>query len=317
MKLLYKQITPLLLIPITFMVLASCKKTIDLEPLPQAKILTYKVTNIPDTVIYGAVDDLEGTITVYLPYYYGLSIIDPEITVASGSKLDEEILPVNVTDTKTYGVTGNDGSKKIYTLKLIQQNPTNLSFRWNTANPIAYPGAVLPIMLGDFMQRNPALVEVVVSERVSKKATTLVLNASTAIRAETLNYALINMPLPATLDTGSYTVSINTLGTKMDLPEVLRIRHRQPNLLMPTQAAKQGGSIIYVPFNSIFINVKKVSVTVNTVVYELPVVTYSPLSLELRIPDDFPIGVWQIPFKFEFEGWTTLTKSGNLTVTAK
>ena len=304
-------------IVMSMLTLASCKKTVGLDPLPQAKIIEFRVTNVPDTAIYGAIDDITNTITVYIPYYYGLSVIDPSIKVSAGSTLEGEVLPVNITDKKSYNVTGSDGSKKTYTLQIVSQNPTSIDFAW-TGVPLSYPGSTLPFIGGDFLQKNVALVKVVLTELKTSKATELAFNASTLINVENSGYTLINFPLPATLDTGYYKVTLTTLGNTKDLAENLHVIHRQPNLLMPSQTAKQGGSITYTPFNSVFINVKKVTVTVNNVVYDLPVVTSSASSMELKIPDDFPVGVYTgLSFSFEFTGWATLSKTGNLTVTAK
>src|SRR6186713_2843848 len=89
------------------LMLCSCKKTIGLEPLPKNRMTSYKVTNLADTVIYGAIDNIENTITVYVPFYYGMSVIDPTITLDAGAKLSEEAEPVSVTDTtQTYTVKG-------------------------------------------------------------------------------------------------------------------------------------------------------------------------------------------------------------------
>jgi len=79
------------------LLLTRCTKTEELALLPADKILEYKVTNLPnDDVIYGAIDNEANTITVYLPYYYGLLVIDPTIKVANGASLTEEILKTDV-----------------------------------------------------------------------------------------------------------------------------------------------------------------------------------------------------------------------------
>ncbi len=57
----------------------ACTKTTGPDPLPQNRILSFKVVNLTDTVIYGAIDDIDNTITVYIPFYYGLTVIDPRI----------------------------------------------------------------------------------------------------------------------------------------------------------------------------------------------------------------------------------------------
>ncbi|WP_286754682.1 MULTISPECIES: hypothetical protein [Sphingobacterium] len=104
------------------LLLTRCTKTEELALLPADKIIEYKVTNLPnDEVIYGAIDNEKNVITVYLPYYYGLLVIDPTIKVANGASLTEEILPVK-TDEKnqTYTVKSATGTTRTYSLKITK-----------------------------------------------------------------------------------------------------------------------------------------------------------------------------------------------------
>ncbi|HEX8021706.1 MAG TPA: hypothetical protein VF500_17285, partial [Mucilaginibacter sp.] len=112
-------------------VLVACKKTIYPDPLPQNKILEYKVVNVQDTVIYGAVDNIENTITVYIPYYYGLTVIQPKITLDANATLTTSAEPVSVDNTgQTYTVKGGDGTTRTYKLNIVQQNTANLTLNW-------------------------------------------------------------------------------------------------------------------------------------------------------------------------------------------
>src|SRR5690606_33042905 len=98
---------------------SSCTKTEDFEPLNEDKILTYKIVNLPnDEVIYGSIDNQANVIKVYLPYYLGLFVIDPEITLSPGATLEGEIEPVNVnSEDKTYTVRAANGTSRTYKLE--------------------------------------------------------------------------------------------------------------------------------------------------------------------------------------------------------
>ncbi|PWV48225.1 hypothetical protein [Chitinophaga sp. S165] len=124
----------LLLLAIPALTLAAaCKKTETIEAPAQAnnRILSFKVTNVPDEAVYGAVNDEQGTITVILPYYYYLTTIQPEIAVPEGATVSPAsgVLIDSITKKMTEGtkieyvVTAKDGSKATYKLLLTTQQP--------------------------------------------------------------------------------------------------------------------------------------------------------------------------------------------------
>lgn len=117
----------------------SCKKT---ELIPYEKeanntILEYRVTNTLDT-LFGAIDNIKNTITLYVPYYMGIDHIVPDIKIdkeaklldATGSmiNLDGGVEPVPVDTTGyAYTVMGSNNSKRVYTLILqIAPHPDTL-----------------------------------------------------------------------------------------------------------------------------------------------------------------------------------------------
>ncbi|RFZ94630.1 hypothetical protein D0C36_03545 [Mucilaginibacter conchicola] len=111
--------------------MASCKKVTEV-PVPaqaQNRILSYKITNVQGNPIEGVVNDDAKTIKVYLPYYYYLTALEPEIKVSEGATITpatgtivDDLLDVfdNGRDIK-YNVTAKDGTKATYTLQLIVQ----------------------------------------------------------------------------------------------------------------------------------------------------------------------------------------------------
>lgn len=114
-------------------VLASCTKTETVAPPVEAqnRILSYKIVNVQGEPIYGSINDQNNMITVYLPFYKTLTVLDPEIEVSAGATVNpvsgtliEDLLDVfrNGRSIK-YEVTAKDGTKKTYTLQIDVQQP--------------------------------------------------------------------------------------------------------------------------------------------------------------------------------------------------
>lgn len=117
-----------LLVAAACLLLVCCKKTevIQYDRTSNNTILEYKVTNAADT-IFGAIDNVNNTISLYIPYYVGIDYIVPAIKIDKGAVLydaaghvintDGGILPVPVdTIGYTYTVMGSDSVKRTYTL---------------------------------------------------------------------------------------------------------------------------------------------------------------------------------------------------------
>lgn len=89
------------------------------------RILEYSIANVNDDyTIYSAIDDSAATITVYLPAYYELGIIQPEIKLSEGASISpsaDEPVPVFEDKPFIYKVTGKDGLKATYTVNIIVQ----------------------------------------------------------------------------------------------------------------------------------------------------------------------------------------------------
>jgi len=122
----------LIAIACTGTLLTGCTETETIEPpaQPANRILTYTVVNTPDPV-HGAVNDNDSTITVYLPYYYYLSLMQTELTVSegatvtpdSGTTLDDLVRVIKGDTVIRYTVTDTKGKKKTYTLHVETQQP--------------------------------------------------------------------------------------------------------------------------------------------------------------------------------------------------
>jgi len=297
----------------------ACTKTTDPDPLPQNRILVYKVTNLTDTVIYGAVDNIENSITVYIPFYYGLTLIDPQIEVSGGAKIEGEILPVNIEKSTSYTVTGADGSKRIYSLKIVLQNTPPLKVIWATTNLLSYPRAALPIVKGNFWARNRALLKLSMKHQANGKTVTLDPGQGNMQINAADEYSFGGIVVPPDADTGYYQLSIGFMGQQVLVESPVHIIHRQPNVSVLSKVTKQGETITFnSTATSILLNLTAASVTLNGTKYSLPVVSFTPLEMVLKVPDDLPIGDYPTTkFDFVFQGWQPVSKTGSLTVNAK
>lgn len=296
---------------------ASCKKTVELPALPKSSITTYKVVNLPDTVIYGAIDQIDKSITVYIPYFYNLTVIDPEISVSDGASITEKVEPflIGAANVK-YTVKGSDGTSTTYTVKVVGQNPPSLTISWaDDTDTETSPSRYLPTVIGDFHSSNSGGVKTTITHAKTGKVITLL---SPSIAPSGNNYSL-SAQIPADADTGSYSVKVNFLGNTATLNKPLHIKYIQPGVVMTYQEVKQGENITFLADQSIFINLKSVKVTVNNSTYDLPIVSYTPQTMTLKIPDNFPVGdyFYTAAFSFEFQGWDTVNRIGMLNVHPK
>lgn len=110
------------------MFMSSCKKKeiVPYEKEATNRILEYKVTNATEA-INGVVDDVDNTITVYVPYYLSIDFIIPKISLDKGATLidadgntidireDLEPVPFNAAG-YTYRVKDNNNTVRKYTL---------------------------------------------------------------------------------------------------------------------------------------------------------------------------------------------------------
>lgn len=293
---------------------------IGLDPLPQNKILEYKITNLADTVLYGIVDETDQTITVYIPFFYGLDIIDPEIKLSEGATLSEQVLPVSVYDTtQAYTVKGADGSTSIYKLKIMLQGPPTLDVAWASKPPVSYPVNSVPSIFGNFSTTNAALVKITVISSSGEETELNMSQSGMYIERSKDLYVFTGGYIPPTMDTGSYRVKVNFLQHSVELPEPLHIIYRQPGVAVVSRTVQQGGEIEWAAaFNTMLLGLKSVKADIfDGKIYDLPIKSYSYDKMTLTVPEDFPAGSYFSQLTFEFENWNTVTTWASLTVTPK
>jgi hypothetical protein len=313
-----------ILLVCSMLMLAACTKEVDFDPPAKNRMTEYKVTNLADTVIYGAIDNIENTITVYVPFYYGMAVIDPAITLEAGAKLSEEPEPVSVTDTtQTYTVKGSDGSSRTYQLRIVQNSTFPLNLIWAPtlgANPQVTPGAQF-VMLGDFGGTSIAALSVSIISRMSGDTLVPDPNQPLSIQLTTASgfpqTYLLGAYLPVSIDSGYYDIHVSYLGQQHVMEQPLHVYYNVPGVapVWDVITVKQGAELSFNASN-LFINPVSVTTALNGVTYALTIQSTSTRKiLVVKLPNDFPVGEWgTLPFVFRFGKWDPVTVNVPLTV---
>ncbi len=322
---------------------SACTKTESFEVIPANRMTEYKVINLQDTVIYGAIDNENNIITVYVPFYLGMAVIQPEITVETGAMLETEILPVELNNTtQTYTVRGADGSSRTYQLHIIQQNTSSLSLIWSVERPTAAPGNQLmqtgpddaPLfgsLYGDFQSTNTATLSLALVSRSTGDTILPSLSAAVIIPNPSpflpliADYQLAGITIPDDIDSGYYDVEVGFLGHKEIAPAPLHVQYHSPQFapLWSAKVATAGGEISFLshtsPIQYLFIEPKAAKAVLDGRTYEFTIQSSSTKrNLVLKVPDDFPIGNHSaVPFSFQFGEWPTVELNVDLRINSQ
>lgn len=301
---------------------SNCTKTEDLPLLPSDKILEYKVTNLPnDDVIYGAIDNQENTITVYLPYYYGLLVIDPTIQVSSGAEITEEILPVKTDEKdKTYTVKSATGTSRTYTLKIELQSTPSFEATFALTSSIALtqgPGTAFPAINGTFMHTNPSLISIVLINQETKQRVQMPTPNSLKVSANgyQLTYTGTEREyrIPSDIIAGTYDVEVTNLNHTIILANPVKITYRQPDAaltLLGLKLAKNTDWIINASSNKVLLDPTAVIMTVNGKDYPLTIKSHTRTEMQVSLPANLPTGSFEnVQIKFQFKDWPDVVKT--------
>ncbi len=311
MKLKYIPFYLLIILLISF---TSCKKTIGLDPLPQNLITEYKITSIEGD-IYGAVNESNKTITVYLPVYYKLGVIDPIIKVSAGAKLDKEVLPVKLDDTTvSYTVVAADHSSSTYKLSIVMQQQTPL-FISNVNSSYFAPNTDLSLG-GNFFVSNPTDVHVTLVGADGKETKELLPHWSGyAISQNGALSGLNSVTIPADIEDGTYKVKVKIFSLSA-LSENIEIKHRLPGFAIFGITTKIGNTFkIIAAANTVFQNFTAFTGTINGVTYKFPIVSYTPTDAVIQLPAELKPGVYDVTFTGTFTGWPNVSIRSALTIT--
>jgi len=316
------KLVPILCCLLITSVFTACKKTVDLPELPNNRITEYKVP-VSDGTISGVIDESDKTITVYLPFYYQLDVIDPQITVSSGAKLNTEAAPVDVmSETTTYTVTGNNNSTSTYKLKIeIQQLGPLVIVEPSTATTTTgwAIGSKTISIQGNFNTTDPTKIKVflVGSDQVEHA---LIVSGQTStvtpvILATGKTYTLSNIQIPQNLADADYKVRVKVLRLNGETTRSIKLVFGRPVIDYKVITAKQGETFTISTSGEVFNNFQELSIMVGGQKTLLPIVSYTRTEATIRIPESIPVGTYTPTVLFQ--GWSASTLNWPINVTAK
>lgn len=281
--------------------LLSCEKKMDLPAQPNSRILEYKVP-VSDGTIGGIIDESDKTITVYLPFFYNLDVIDPEIKLADGAKLSEESLPVEVMGSNvSYTVTGRDKTTTTYKLviKIQQIGPLVVNeVSTATANVNWGIGFYQINLVGTFNTTDPNKVRVFLVDANQKESemghVTGFGTAALTVQFGTAgkNYSMGYLAVPQTLDPGNYTIRVKVLSLSTDLKYPVTLGYMLPQVDYVAITAKQGDTFKIKTTGPIFHDFKSFGVMVNGSRVEFPIVSYTRTEATIRVPETMTPGTY-------------------------
>jgi hypothetical protein len=279
--------------------LYSCTKTEKLPTLSQSRILSYVVTNTNDSSIVGAIDETAHTITVYVPFYYGLEVIDPTITLSTGAKLQQEASPVSVlSDTTTYTVTGQDKSTTTYHLKIViqQETPLQLSGVYSYS---PYDGDVFTVagglsVKGNFNTLNFNIVKVTLVKPDNQQIALSTDPNQTVMIPEENGYTAGPFTIPNSLDSGTYRVRVSLNGLQTEWSTAIHVGYPTTVIALSSPIVKPGDTFTLnaVPNSMLPDNPQSAVYAAGGNSYTLPIVSSNRQSIVLKVPDDFKPGVY-------------------------
>lgn len=243
--------------------LPSCKKTelVAYNRLPQNTILEYKVTNAADTLL-GAIDNVNNTITVYVPYYLGIDYLVPNIKIGENAKLlnaagevinlDGGVPPVPVDTTGySYIVAGGDSVKRRYNLIIqIAPHPDSLKagYQLNTTG-VDYTSALeCPVfgriaLYGNFgSTSNNATFTL--TNQVTGKVYDNVFSVYEITPGN--NYYTMMLDISPDADSGYYNVQLKHQGRTASLPPVHLVYNKPKiNNVKSLSAYAPGDTVVF------------------------------------------------------------------------
>ncbi|WP_417941145.1 hypothetical protein [Flavobacterium sp. RS13.1] len=105
--------------------------------LDSRRIISFRITNPGESqAIYCAVNNLDKTITVYLPSYYEYQYLEATITLPEKTTISPaatELIPVFSKTPVTYTTKAADGTTSVYTVNIVIQQPDIILNELSTA----------------------------------------------------------------------------------------------------------------------------------------------------------------------------------------
>lgn len=296
--------------------LGACKKTeiVPYEREAQNHIVEFMVTNVEES-LYGVVDNMDNTITVYIPYYLNTNFIIPKIRLDEGAKLidaagneidiREDMEPVHV-DSTGYTYTVKDAKEVLRTYTLISK-----IVPYKDALKLGY--ALTQDANNNYIADEAAESEALVNQSItiygnfessSKNGKATLINNSTnaavagglqivnVARAQLFHY--MTLQISPDIDSGYYHIVIEHQGRKDTLPTIhLSFQKPQFEWLAKTWAAGDTVTLNVIANGGVNTGIKRGYAQLSSVHYNFP---------GAGVPAGFPPSLMDTPIELEIAG---------------
>ncbi|TDQ08252.1 hypothetical protein [Pedobacter metabolipauper] len=231
------------------MLISSCKKTevVPYDAEPANHISAYTVTNAQE-VLNGVVDDVDNTITVYMPYYLSIDFIVPEIKLeegatlidADGNSVDirEDLEPVPF-DTVGYSYRVKDNKNNIRKYTLItkispHKDPLKLGYatkrdaNGNTVADDTTPKDVLVnsrFTIYGNLESSAKNAKLTLINKATNAVVPNALKVIEVIRSTEIHF--ITAYVSAEVQNGDYYIQVEHQGRKTTLPTI-HLNYKKP-----------------------------------------------------------------------------------------
>ncbi len=214
-------------------ILAACTKTelVDYKKEENNRILEYKIATSTQEIL-GAIDNENNTITVYIPYFLGLSIIDATIKLdkdavlldSTGTliNLDGGLEPIPLGQTTKYFVESASGVKRQYTViqKIVAHTAplvvTYIDPKF-VDGKLTKPVHSLLKLSGNF-ESTSTQAKFYFKDKATGKIHDNFVSVNNVVSGSP-NYVMTLNILPSAL-AGDYEVSVEHLGRRANLPDI-------------------------------------------------------------------------------------------------
>lgn len=281
----------------------GCTKTEDLPPLSQSRILSFKVPTADGDII-GAIDESDQTITVYVPFYHQFAVIDPEIILSDGAKLEAESLPVHVLDEGVrYTVIGNDGSKSVYSLTIHLQQITPFTLLEPSTEALTAKweiGYGMVSIQANFNTSDPSNISVYLVDEAGAehplRPNTALGNVGVApaiIGDGQKTYSFGSLRIPQELNPGLYHLKVDMLNLSTTSTYPVELVWGKPSGFIYNPVSIKAGETFTLETGSISLHdVREVSFLVNSEKLPLEIVEWDHLKVTARVPADLAPGTY-------------------------
>lgn len=273
-------------------IFSACTKTEKLPDEPKNKITAYKIETA-EGFLFGAIDNINNTIKVYIPYYFDFSIIDPIIELSEGAKLKNEPEPVGINDQGyIYTVIGSDNTTRDYKLMIdIQVSRPLWVERMGTRSYLGNGFAVY----GNFNTKDATEPKIfLVDEENNEHPIVAMEGRPVAIVPNGNNtYSITGFSSPQHLSIGKlYKVRAKFRGMTADGEQWFTFEQFQPQFanLVPYIDVKRGDTVTHYASASTLVQPTKMFTLVDGVELDIEIISWDYEKITYVIPQNIPLG---------------------------